>query len=38
LNSSVTKMIKTDSHVRLVSMNSVAHLEYKGDKSLISYR
>ncbi len=38
MNSSVSKMIKADEFVRLVSINAVAHLESKGDKSLITYR
>jgi broad specificity phosphatase PhoE len=38
LNSSVSKLIKSDGQLRLASINSIAHLEYKADKSLISYR
>ena len=38
MNSGVSKMISSDGQLRLVSTNSIAHLEVKADKSLISYR
>jgi len=38
MNSGVTKIIKSDDQLRLVGTNSIAHLEVKADRSLISYR